>query len=206
MPSADHEHITRVIGDAHQDPAGWSPFNLRLHPRLWLRSPPHRRKGLAQPLTCHIAPLLHEPGGGLHPRRPVTTGRFPRKNRHQHNAMREREVLRVTQRGQAARRAANPGNHPAHARHDDRQLRRIGDRTALGGQAVACHLIYAGRGPLPAITTQSLIPEPRRADTHPVRLPTRLPGTPAHKAKPGTGRCQQTKDRNRPEPTQGQQR
>ena len=196
MPCADHEHITRVIGDAHQEP-GRPPLHVRLHPRLWPRSAPHRREGLAQPLARHLVPRLHEPGGGLNPRRPVTAGRLPRKNRYQHSAMRQREILRVTQRGQAAGRAADAGDHPGHARHDDRQLRRIRNRSRPGGRTDSCQrteTAIAGRGTLPEMTTQPFIPEPRRADTHPVHLPTRLPGAPANKVRPRTGPLPTAKD------------
>jgi hypothetical protein len=187
---ADHEHITRAIGEADQNPAGWPSLHLRLHSRPWLRSAPHRRKGPAHALARHVAPGVHEPGFALNPRRPVTAGRLPGKDRDKNSAMRQCEILRVTQRGQAPRRAANPGNHPAHARHDNRRPRRTHDRCTLCGRAASRHRTYPGRGALPDMTTQPLIPEPRRADTHPVRLPTRLPGAPANKARPVTGSCQ----------------
>jgi hypothetical protein len=150
---ADHQHITRATGDADQNPAGWPALDLRLHSRLWLRSAPHCRESLAHPLGRHVAPGLHEPGGGLNPRRPVTTWWLPGKDRHKYSVVRESHVLRVSQRCQAARRAANTRNDPDYARHGDRSRWRAGgtgdgrrDARQRPGAAAAC------RGPLPVET------------------------------------------------------
>jgi hypothetical protein len=104
---------------------------------------------------------LHEPGGGVSPRRPVTTWWLPGKDRYKYSAVRESHVFRVSQRCQAARRAADTGNDPDYARHGDRPRWTVGGTD--GGRRDApqrAGAAAASRGPLPVETAQPLIPGP----------------------------------------------
>lgn len=122
--------------------------------------PPGHRSAAGRP---SLARRLHKPGGWLSARRPVTTWWLPGKDRRHHGVVRDSDVLRVPQRGQAARRAADPGDHPCYSRHDNRPARSFRDRGRSGGRAGSGSRIdaaTAGRGALRAVTLQLVIPDP----------------------------------------------
>ena len=101
--SPHEQHIRRMAGQADQHPPGGAPLHVRLHHRVVGDLPPHRNKRILEPLAGQLAGFLPQRPRRLDSLGPLTPGRFPGHDRHQHRMMRTGQELSIAKRPQTAR-------------------------------------------------------------------------------------------------------